>query len=233
MTTVVSTMVLNSLVMLNDKTIGGTFTPTESAYYLQKLNTMLDSWGLESLLTYQVLQENFPLTASTAAYTIGSGGAFNTVWPNRIVKAFIRDSSNSDSPVRVLPSASYDSIIGKSVGNSQPTDLYYERSFPLGTIKIYPKPIAGLTLFLDSMKQLQSFSTFTDTLSLPPGYQRAIESNFCIELAPGLTTVSPEVVKIAKESKASLKGMNAQDSFLRFDAALTGKRAPSSIITGP
>lgn len=232
--TVVSTMLMNALIMINDRQIGGTFTSTESAYYLQKLNTMLDSWTVDRLMVYQILQENFPLTASTSVYTIGSGGAFNTVRPIRIEKAFVRQlSSSTDTRVDVVPYSVFDDIVMKTIGLTWPTHLYYDAAFPLATIQIYPTPISGLQLYLDSMKQLQSFSTVTDTLTLPNGYQRAIESNAAIEFAPGLTSVSPEVLKIAKESKALIRSINLPDSRLKLDQMVSGKRLSPSIIVGP
>ena len=48
---------------------------TETAY-LADLNTMMESWSLERLMVYQLLQESKALTASTGSYTIGTGGAF-------------------------------------------------------------------------------------------------------------------------------------------------------------
>lgn len=235
MTVAVSTIILNALIANGEKVIGGTLTTDEQAFYLVKLNAMCESWSLDRRMCYQVLQENFALTVSTGTYTIGSGATFNTARPTKILKAFIRDSASADSGVKVVSYDAYDSIVMKSVVGSYPNTLYYDQGFDasgFGTIKLLPLPIAGLTLFLDSAKQLQSFGSVTTTLLMPPGYQRAIESNFTIETAPGLKSVQPEVIKIAKESKALVMGVNLPDIVARMDAGIV-RRSSGSIIEGP
>lgn len=235
MTVVVSTMVLNALIANGEKSIGGSLTTDEQPFYLGKLNAMVESWSLDRRMCYQVLQENFALTVSTGSYTIGSGAAFNTARPTKILNAFVRDSASADSGLTVVPYDAYDSIVLKSVAGSYPRWLYYDQGYDasgFGTIKISPLPIAGLTLYIDSAKQLQSFASITTALLMPPGYQRAIESNFTIETAPGLKSVQPETIKIAKESKALVMGLNLPDSISRMDTGIV-RRSTGSIIEGP
>jgi hypothetical protein len=234
-TVVVSTMILNSLIANGEKSIGGSLSAGEQSYYLGKLNAMLESWSLERTLCYQVLQENFALTAGDGSYTIGSGADFNTARPTKILGAFIRDSSNSDSPVKVVPYDAYDAISSKNVSGSYPTALYYDQAFDasgFATINLYPLPKSGLTLFIDSAKQLQSFGSVTTALLMPPGYQRAIESNFSIETAPGLRAVAPEIVRIAREAKAAVAGVNLPETVSRLDSALVN-RSTGNILEGP
>lgn len=228
----VSTMMLTSLVAIGEKTIDGTFTSSEQTFYLNKMNSMLDSWSVDRTLVYAGLMENFSLTTSTASYTIGSGGVFNTARPNEITNAFIRDASNYDTELEVISQDSYDAIKVKTVGTSYPQVLFYDPAYPLGTIYLYPTPAANLTLYIRSWKQLQSFASVTTALALPPGYQRAIESNFAIECAPGLTSVSPELAKIAKESLAAIRSLNLPDTVSRFEAAVSGV-GRGNVITGP
>ena len=228
-------MILNSLIANGEKRIGGSLTSDEQAFYLGKLNAMTESWSLDRRMCYQVLQENFALTASTGTYTIGSGATFNTARPTKILKAFSRDTSNFDSEIKVVAYDAYDSIGLKSLGNSYPTHLHYDQGYDssgFGTIKLYPVPMAGLTLYIDSAKQLQSFSSVTTVLLMPPGYQRAIESNFTIETAPGLKSVQPEVVRIAKESKALVIGVNLPETVSRMDAGIV-RRTTGNIFEGP
>lgn len=233
----VSSMVMSALIANGEKEIGGTLSSAEQTFYLDKMNSMLDSWSVDRTLVYTILQENFSLTASTVSYTIGTGGTFNTVRPTKIVNAFVRDSANADSPVKIIPQEQYARLVLKSSGNTYPNAMYYDAAFVggLGTIYLYPAPIASLTLYINSWKQLQSFASLTTALALPPGYQRAIETNFAIESAPGLTNVSPELVKIAKESKAAIRSLNLPETISRVDAAVAGitTHGGGSIITGP
>jgi hypothetical protein len=205
-----STMVINSLIMLGAKEIGGTLTAAEQTHYLAKLNSMLESWSLERLMCYQVVEESKALTASDGTYTIGSGGDWDTARPTKIVQAWIRDSDNEDTPLKVINADSYNSIPAKTTDGTYPEYLYYDGAFVAGlaSIYLYPEPSASLTLYISSWKQLQSFATISTTLVLPPGYQRAIEYNFAIEEAGGLRDVPASVIKIARESKAAIKNVN-------------------------
>jgi len=229
-----SSMIIRALQMIGEKRIGGTLTSDEQTAFLAVLNSMLESWSLERLMCYHILNENFSLVAGTASYTIGSGGTFNTARPNKIVKAYVRDSSNYDSPVTIIDSDAYHDIGLKSSGNTYPEYLFYDTGFSssLGTIYLYPKPSDSLTLYIDSWKQLQSFAAVGDSVTLPPGYQRAIESNLAIELAPGYIAISDEIAKIARESKAAVKGINSQPPVMSVDPALS-RTFGSNILTGP
>lgn len=231
-----SSMIIRGLQMIGEKTIGGTLTSAEQTAYLSVLNGMLESWSLDSLMCYQELQESLALTAGTSSYTIGSGGAFNTTRPIKIVSAFTRDSSSYDYNIEIINDAAYNFIVSKTQGETYPSYLYYDHAYVagVGTINLYPEPSAGLTLYISSLKQLTQFATIGEVVVLPPGYQRAIESNFAIEAAAGYIPVSKEVIQIAKESKSAIKNVNAPSSHLQIDFMGGGRSgARHNIFTGP
>lgn len=228
-----SSIILRSLRLFGEKSIGDTLTSAEQTAYLADLNTMLESWSLDRLMVYQLLQESKALTSSVGSYTIGSGGAWDTTRPNKIVDpCFIRNSSSQDTPVEIIDAQAYGSITSKTVDGSYPQYLFYDSAWTsgLGTIFLYPEPSASLTLYINSWKQLQSFATISTALSLPPGYQRAIEFNFAVEAAGGFTKVSAEVAKIAKESKAAIMGANAPAGILRMPAGVASGPRPNILI---
>jgi hypothetical protein len=171
---------------------------------------MMDSFSIDNLMIYQILEENFPLVVGTASYTIGTGGTFNTTRPVKITNAFIRDTSSNDYPVQIIDNLAYDSIPLKTV-TSRSQYLYYDASYPLAYIRLMYVPAYAETLYINSWKQLQQFADGTTVLSLPPGYERMIAYNLAIELHGeyGGSMLNPEVVAIAKEAKAALKRLNA------------------------
>lgn len=231
-----STMILRSLRLIGERIIGDTLSTAEQTAYLADLNAMMESWSLEGLMVPHLLQESLALTADTATYTIGPGGAFNAARPTKIVDpCFIRDSDNNDTPVEIIGAIAYGSIVGKSVDSSYPTYLFYDSSNTngMGTIKLYPPPSAGLTLYINSWKQLTQFASITETVALPPGYRRAIEFNFAIEVAGGFINVSPEVAAVAKSSKAAIKSLNTPAGILSIDPMLSGRGTfGQNIFTG-
>ena len=233
----VSTMILRSLRLTGEKGRADTLTSTEAVQCLDELNTFMDACNIERLLCYQITQESFALTAGTASYAIGPGGAFNTVRPTKLVPpCFVRDSSNLDSPLNIIDSVAYGSIVQKNVGTTYPAYIYYDYGFSAtstGTITVYPVPSASLTLFINSWKQLQSFSTVSVQLALPPGYQLFIESNFAIHMAAGQVPISKELAMMAAQSKANIKNLNAPDVIAKLDYVVPAGGGRSSILTGP
>jgi hypothetical protein len=230
-----SSMILHSLRLLGEKPVGGTLTNNEQVDYLADLNSMLESWSLDGLLIYQLLQESLALTVSVGSYTIGTGGAFNTTRPNKIVDpCFTRDASSIDREIRIVDAPTYGRIGNKTLDGGYPRYMFYDSAWSagLGTINLYPEPIAGLTLYINSWKQLQSFSSISTTLSLPPGYQRAIEYNFAIEAAGGFISVPPEVAKVALESKAAIERVNSKPPVLRMDVGIVAGHGRYDIRTG-
>lgn len=235
----VSTMILRSMRMINEKARGATLDANEQVETLAELNTFMDACANERLLCYQITEDTLALTASTASYTVGTNGAFAITRPTKIVEpCFVRDSSGFDAPVKVVDAQTYGNLRLKSVGYTYPTHLFYDQGYSAtstATLYLYPVPSAGLTLHINSWKQLGTFSTLSQTMLLPPGYQLFIESNFAIHLAAGLTTVSPELAKIAKESKAAIKGLNAPQAVgaMGLDSGIAAVSRRSSILTGP
>ncbi len=235
MTAYVSSMMLRSMRLIGEKTRGATLTSSEQTEVLDELNSFMDSCALERLLCYQITQESFPLVTNTASYTIGSGATFNTVRPTRIVDpCFVRDSGGLDSQLKIIEAENYGRIVQKSAGTSYPEYFFYDRGFTssgAGTISVYPTPSASLTLYINSWKQLGTFSTVSMALSMPPGYQLFIESNFAIHLAAGQTTASPELIRMARDSKANVKSVNLPEPVMRLDCGIV-RGTRSNIFTG-
>lgn len=230
-----SSMILNSLILNGEKTIGGTLTSAEETHHLAALNAMMEGWSLDRLLCYQLVQESLALTTSTGSYTIGSGGAFNTARPTKIVDpCFIRNASGDDWPLEIIDAQAYGRIIRKTQDGAYPQYLFYDAAFAasLATIFLWPEPYASLTLYINSWKQLQTFALISTTVVLPPGYQEAIEYNYAIRAAAGVRDVAKEVALIARDSKAAIMRANAPEGVLRLDAGVSGSGRRASILIG-
>ena len=233
----VSTIILRSLRFTGEKTRGATLDATEAVECLAELNTFMESCQTERLMCYSIQQDSFALTANVSTYTIGTNGTINVARPTKLVDpVFVRDSSGYDSALTIIDLEQYGAIPLKSVGQTYPTHIYYDYGYSAtstASITIFPAPVAALTLFFSSWKQLQSFASITTQVLLPPGYQLFIESNFAIHLAAGVIPVSPELAKIARESRAAVKSLNIPDTVQTLDYGILPQYRGSSILTGP
>ena len=232
----VSTMVLRSLRLIGEKTRGGTLTANEQTECLSEMNAMLDSWSNERLMIHTLSQTSFALTASDGTYTIGSGADFNMTRPTRLVNpCFTRDSDDTDLPLEIIDADTYGRIIDKTIGDGTPGYIFYDYGYSAtstATIRLFPLPASGLTLFINTLQPIATFSTMTQNLLLPPGYQRAIEYNYAVEASGGFTNVDPSVAMIARQSKAAIKSQNLPAPISRLDY-FTGGRAIDGILYGP
>ena len=235
----VSTMILRSLRMIGEKARGGTLDSNEQVECLAEFNTFLDSMATERLLCYTLRQDSLALTTSTNSYTIGTNGVFAVPRPVKIVDpCFVRDASNFDTQIKLIGADAYGKIVAKGAGYTVPQYLYYDAGFSAtstATINVYPSPSASLTLFINSWNTLTTVSTLSQNLALPPGYQLFLESNFAIHQAAGLTPIPAETAKIARESKAFVKGANTVDVVMRLDSGALPSHQGSriGILTGP
>lgn len=207
-------MITRSMRLIGALGQGDAMTASEATDGLTALNVMLDSWAVEKIPVYSARRDTFVPNGSES-YTIGTGGTINIPRPNEILSMTWR-SNNVDYFIHKTGQHIWDQISFKSVV-SIPEIFYYEKTFPLGRIYIFPSPSGGM-MEIQSNERLQSFSGLTDQLSLPPGYQRAIEFNLALELAGEYAMPVPDTVaNRAIESKAAISSANIEPLFVLLD----------------
>jgi hypothetical protein len=102
-----------------------------------------------------------------------------------------------------------------------PEVVYYEAEFPLGVVNVYPKGDSTYELHLSSWKQLPTYTNLSNTVSLPPGYERAIRYNLAVELAPEYAREpSGAIVDRAERAKANIKRTNTYPPALATDPGI-------------
>lgn len=177
----------------------------EASDGLTSLNDMISSWSNDDLVIYETVNESFPLVSGTATYSIGTGHTFNTTRPTTIGFAFIRQG-NIDYAIDIISKTDYDAIPFKSDGNGLPRKLVYDASYPYASIKLYPIPSTGYTLFLESNKPITELASLNTTFSFPPGWKRAVKYNLAIEMAPEYgVEPSATVVSVARKSLGNIR----------------------------
>lgn len=212
---------------------GDTMTDDDAEDALYQLNNMLDSWWLERLAVYAIRKDSgLTWTGAAQSVTVGSGGTLNIARPFKVTNVIFTFNS-IDYPVkRILSMQEYDAIPYKQAQASFPDYVMYDSAYPLASLWGYPIPASALTVAIDSWQQIQSFSTLDTTIALPPGYERAIQKNLALELAPAYgpsAQPSPELKVQAAQAKANLKNVNSPKMVAQTDEALVNRQRPWNI----
>lgn len=198
-------------------------TADETADALEALNGLIDSWRNERLIVWSIASVTKTLTAGDGTYTIGSGADINTTRPVRIDGAYVTNSG-IDYPIEVITEAAYRSIADKTTQSDYPQFVYYDPAVASGTIYLWPVPSAANVLTLAVWAPISTLATAGTTVTLPPGYERALAANLAVEIAPEFQkTASQEVAKMARESLAAIKKSNIRPFSAKMEMA-TGRR---------
>lgn len=209
----------------------------QTADCLTACNAMLESWRNDRLLVYATVESTLTMVSSDSSYTVGTGGDLNITRPVKFDDAFMR-VSNSDTPVRLIDQSEWDAIPDKSVTSTLVSLAFYNPTMAssLGTLQVWPVPSAANVLHLIHWVVLTSFAAATDTVTLPPGYERAITTNLALEVAPeyGVEPAN-SLVKSARDSLTAIKRINSRPIPLVSELArlMPNQRGASRILTGP
>jgi hypothetical protein len=202
------TVLLGALRLLNVKQSSEALATDELEDGKDSLNELIDSWSNQKLIQPALVEVTHTLTASDAQYSIGSSGDINTTRPLKIESAWIR-KSNLDYQVDMIENQEWSNLFRKTTETPFPRKLYYRASYPLGEINLYPTPSEANTLVMQVWTQISQITDMTATLTLPPGFNRALKYNLAVEMGPEYgTEASPTVQKIAVESKDWIKTAN-------------------------
>ena len=200
------------------------------------LNNMIEAWNTERLSVYGVTPETFALVSGQATRTIGTGGNFNTARPVRIVKAEIQDAGGTSYDCEITENyQDYAEIKVTSTSSVLPTLIYDDGNFPLKTLYFWPVPSdSSYSVVLWNMRQLSGFTSLSDTVTVPPGYKRALEYNLSLELGPKYgKKATADLIQLAITSKATIQRVNYTIGELKADPALVGGGGrPFNWLTG-
>lgn len=191
---------------------GETPTPSELADGLSALQSMLRTWAARRILVSSSTKESFTLIPGQYLYTWGVSGDIITGRPSQLLGASIVDSEGVTHIVDIISEGKYRGISVKgTVG--RPYALFFQPSFPLASIYIYPVPSDAESILFDSLKPFTETSSFTDladVLSFPPHYEEAIIYNLAIRLADEFgKKVSISVAAIASATIESIIAGNS------------------------
>jgi hypothetical protein len=107
-------------------------------------NQMLESWTIDQLAIYQIVNYSHALTNNKQTYTMGTGGDFSTTRPVKIQTPGII-VGGIRHPLEMITPAMWAAIPDKSLSGILPTECWNDNAFPLLNLNFSPIPTAAAT----------------------------------------------------------------------------------------
>ena len=192
------------------------------------LNDMLASWQRKRWLIWHDVDVSLVSTGAQS-YSVGIGGDFNIVRPDKLEAAYIRQISTSGNQVdynlRILPSREDYSMIPLKSLTAFTGKIFYDSGYPLGQVYPYPIPNAGLyELHLILKEQLGQFTTLTQILNIPLEYIPAMKWNLAIRLMASYKLPQDgAIIALAKDALNVIRMANTQVPNLKMPGALINR----------
>ncbi len=210
-------------------------TPSNDQYdeLIPEINRMLQSWNCDGAKIFSTSIEQFALTSAQKIYSIGPGGDFDTTRPQFIRDANLIFPTNPQlrTPLKLLDEHEWSLIRMQDIGNSLPWCLFYNPTYGAsgrGTIYMAFQPPEGYLLELYTWSLLgNNFTSISDVVILPDGYNDAIVPNLAIRAAslyPTMATLGPDTRRLAANALDRLQTLNTVCPTLRSEIEYMGIR---------
>lgn len=189
---------------------------------LEALNSLLDAWSTDPLLSWTRPKIPCPLVPGQAVYTWGvptPPPAFTPdivgVPPVRLEVCLLEigGSPVEDWPVQILDQTQYETSVWlKTMQSTYVEYVYLEDTQPVKRLHCWPVPQApGCTLQLIPWPAQPQYTHWDAGLEWPNGYLRLFSYALAVELAPQyMAEASPTVQRIAEQAKRDLAPVNAR-----------------------
>lgn len=164
---------------------------------LTTLNQMLALWQAEGLNIYADQDVSF-VPDGSQSYTIASS-------PQKINYAFHRVGTLDYPLLKQLTSFEQWQEISLKSQITYPEVFFYNPTYPLGTIYLYPQPNTG-TMHIGVDVLLPTYATLADSITLPDEYALVMRFSLCEILAAMMgKPLRPDLAKIVRSAKRSLR----------------------------
>lgn len=202
---------------------------TNDAFNL--MNGMMSQWQRKRWLVPYLVDTGL-ISTGASTYSVGPSGDFNISRPDKLEDGcYIRQLTNSspnqvDTPVTLITSMeNYTSISLKQLTSFQQY-IYYQPTYPRGTIYPYPLPQASVyELHILTKASLGQFTSLAQTIILPLEYIPALEWNLAQRLRIAYRLPKDEELNaMARDSLNLIRTANTQVAVMRM---------PSSVTRGP
>lgn len=223
--TLASDIVQDVVEMLGIYSPGETVSSADGARGLFLLNSMLDELAGENIFVYQAPPSTGNvLTAAKASYLVGLIGADITLArPNKISYGEGQASvtiAAATTPVKVVSAIEYQSLLAYAPAPGTPDTLWYNTTYPNGTLNFLPVPSATGTFSFNPWSILTSFASLSTNVTLAPGMLDALRTNLAVYSKSYFrdAQLDPIIASLAAMAKDFLRyqGQTSRGMFKRF-----------------
>jgi hypothetical protein len=214
--------------------------PDVLQWIFRKGNYMLDSWATTkkfayaSVFTDYTLPVNLPVQPDgSAAATIGPAPGATYAAVQRPVKILSASAIINNTTPPVLAPISIETnqwwagVTLPGISSMYPTNLFYNPTFPNGTLYLWPISNTAFGLRLETWVQILQFDSITDPVggpqsstTVPPGYRAAMMLSLA-EMLGG--TPSPSLRADAAAARAAVFTNNAETANIStLDSGMPG-----------
>lgn len=194
------------------------------------LQSMLQQWNRRRWLIPNMLDTGFVSTGADS-YTVGIGGQFPIERPDCIEGAYVRmlpvhGPSPVDINLEIIEAREdYASIACKTI-KAFPSILWYDSTYPLGRVVLYPVATDGMyEIHILTKGVLPVPTDLTTPFIIPPEYVDALIWNMACRIRPIFGAQSdPTLVVFAKTALNTIRSANAQVPRLACPPALWSRR---------
>jgi hypothetical protein len=192
-----------------------TMSASDADLALTSINNLIDEWKAHSLFLYYQLRVNWNLIPGTGTYTIGASGLAGVNTPRPVYLDLVSFVDTTQSPplemyMSRLTDQAWDAIALKTLTSNLPTSYWYNSTYPLAELKLWPVPTqASLQGVLYYRAYIEEITSLDTDFTAPPAWRRMIIANLALELAPAFSRKPSESLeRQAKESYAAVKRSN-------------------------
>jgi hypothetical protein len=199
--------------------------PDTAQWAFRKCNYLLDTWASRRNYVYASSFNIYTLVPNLSPHLIGPAPGATFVVPQRPVKIVRATIILNNTPVPFVSITlnlrdeqwwMENSI--QQLQSQQPTDLFYNPTFPNGQLFYWPLPTIAYQTQLETWGLLSQFGSITDPIggpgaagTIPQGYRNALMLSLTESLLPaGEKAANPVLGALAAQARAAVFGNNSR-----------------------
>ena len=204
---------------------GDAMPEADYAEALAEMNSIMESLSNSADFAFCSSQAHLILSGQQTV-TIGPTGDIVAARPIKVETAVV-DRNGITYPVKVIDNERYDPITYKALAGANPQAIYYEATYPNGTVYCYPLS-TGCTLKMRVLNSVKQFASTSVQIDMPEGYEDAIMLALAIRMAPGYgKQVSQDTKQAARRAMNAIKVTNQVVPTMDLPDAVMGRSGSS------